>query len=231
MRSKLCALVFCVYQRSLIQIVDRIRVSFSIADLNALNEDPDYGEDKALFDEDGGEMPEDGQSGGAQSKGTITQGRTKGGNFNVTPEDSIAPADRPELVDDESPAGEEDQPSFPARLNITIEKPGSSGAFQVEAIAQDGMIVIENVYFFNQGKYAEAKGPQEEWNSRNLYTGPPYGNLDQDLQVMIEKYLDERGINTALALWVPEYIDFKEQREYISWLSSMLATKFRCVLH
>ena len=37
---------------------------------------------------------------------------------------------------------------------------------------------------------------------------------------MLERYLDERGINTELALWVPEYIDFKEQREYIDWLSS-----------
>lgn len=39
---------------------------------------------------------------------------------------------------------------------------------------------------------------------------------------MLERYLEERGINTALALWVPEYIDFKEQREYLDWLSSKL---------
>ncbi|MCJ1471667.1 hypothetical protein MMC13_000307 [Lambiella insularis] len=201
---------------------EKIKISFSIVDLNALNDDPDqYADDKALFDEEGGEMPEEGQSGGAQSKGTINQGRSKGGNFNVAPEDSIAPADRPELADDESPADEEDEPSFPARLNITIQKPGTSGAFQVEAIAQDGSIVVENVYFYGKSEHAEPKGPQDEFNSRNLYSGPPFGNLDQDLQVLIERYLDERGINTALALWVPEYIDFKEQREYINWLANL----------
>ncbi|MCJ1322286.1 hypothetical protein MMC15_007634 [Xylographa vitiligo] len=201
---------------------ETIRITFSIADLNALNEDPDqYSEDKAMFDEDAGDLPEEGQSGGAQTKGTINMGRTKGGNYNIAPEDSIAPADRPELADDEFPASEDDEPSFPARLNITIQKPNSKGAFQVEATAQDGMIVVENVYYFSDGGLAEAKSPQEEWDSRNLYTGPPYGNLDQDLQVMIEKYLDERGINTALALWVPDYIDYKEQREYLNWLSEV----------
>ena len=81
------------------------------------------------------------------------------------------------------------------------------------------MVVIENVYYFNKAGFAEAKSPQDEWDSRDLYTGPPYGNLDQDLQVLLERFLDERGINTALALWVPEYIDFKEQREYLNWLS------------
>jgi len=44
--------------------------------------------------------------------------------------------------------------------------------------------------------------------------------LDEDLQLLLERYLDERGINTALALFVPDYVDFKEQREYLSWLSS-----------
>jgi hypothetical protein len=26
-----------------------------------------------------------------------------------------------------------------------------------------------------------------------MYTGPPFGNLDEDLQVLLERYLDERG--------------------------------------
>ena len=199
----------------------RIRITFTIADLNSLDQDADpYGEDKALMDEDGGDLPTDGQSGGAQSKGTINQGRSQGGNFNVAPEDSVAPADRPELQDDESPASDEDQePSFPARVNITIEKQGVKGAMQVESIAQDGMIMIENVYYFPKSEFADAKTAEQDWARRLMYTGPPYGNLDQDLQVLLERYLDERGINTALALWVPEYIDFKEQREYLNWLS------------
>lgn len=106
---------------------------------------------------------------------------------------------------------------------MTIEKAGH-GALQVETVAQDGMIVIENVYYFPNAELADAKTADQDWTRRGLYTGPPFGNLDQDLQVMLERYLDERGVNTALALWVPEYIDFKEQREYLTWLASKFFT-------
>ena len=107
-----------------------------------------------------------------------------------------------------------------------IEKAEKPGAVQIETIAQDGEIVVENVYYFNKAELADAKTADLDWSRRNLYTGPPFGNLDEDLQILLEKYLDERGVNTALALWVPEYIDFKEQREYLSWLSSKSRSTF-----
>lgn len=44
---------------------------------------------------------ESAQSGGGNTKGAINQGRTSGGNIKVAPEDSIAPADREELRDEE----------------------------------------------------------------------------------------------------------------------------------
>ena len=202
-----------------------IRVSFSIADLNAMDQDADeYGDDKALYDEDPTDAPESAQSGGANTKGAINAGRTKGGNINIAPEDRIAPADREELMDDESPASDEDpnsEPSFPARVNVMIEKPGQ-GTLQIETMAQDGGIAIDNVYYFKDARLADAKTAELDWKRKNVYAGPPFGNLDEDLQVLLERYLDERGVNTALALWVPEYIDFKEQREYLNWLSSKL---------
>ena len=131
-------------------------------------------------------------------------------------------------MDDESPSGQDpnEEPSFPARVNVMIEKKGQ-GTLQIETTAQDGEIVIDNVYYFKDGSLAEAKTAEADWKRRNLYEGPPFGNLDEDLQVLLERYLDERGVNTALALWVPEYIDFKEQREYLSWLSS----KFPCPVY
>ena len=198
-----------------------IRVSFSIADLNAMDQDPDsdpYNDDQALFDED---SPGNAQSGGANTKGAINTGHTKGGNINIAPEDRVAPADREELMDDESPASEDEntEPSFPSRVNITIEKKGK-GSLQLETTAQDGEIVIENVFYYKKPELAEAKTAEADWKRRGLYEGPPFANLDEDLQVLLERYLDERGVNTALAMWVPEYIDFKEQREYLNWLES-----------
>lgn len=199
----------------------RIRLSFSIADLNALDQDPDqYMEDKAQYDEQEEDLLPDTQSGGAQSKGVINQGKTKGGNFAVQPEDQVGAADEAELVDEESGNDDGSQDaSFPARVYVTISKPGK-GAMQVETTVQDGEIVIEHVNYYSTAELADSKTIEQDWSKRHLYTGPPFGNLDEDLQVLLERYLEERGINTALALWIPEYIDFKEQREYLNWLSS-----------
>ena len=100
-----------------------------------------------------------------------------------------------------------------------IEKAGK-GTLQIEATANDGEVMIENVYYHADAELADAQTAELDWKRRNLYEGPPFANLDEDLQVLLERYLDERGVNTALAVWVPEYIDFKEQREYLGWLSS-----------
>ncbi|KAL8718774.1 MAG: hypothetical protein Q9225_004137 [Loekoesia sp. 1 TL-2023] len=204
---------------------ESIRITFSIDDLNNMNqeEDDQFDTDPALSDEDAADAVETNvQSGGANTKGAINQGRTKGGNFAVAPEDSVAPSDRAEGSYEE-PSGDEegDQgPSFPTRLTVNVEKAGK-GVLQFEAEAQDGEIMIEDVYYYKKPELASAKTAELDWSRRNLYTGPPFNNLDEDLQVLLERYLDERGINTALALWLPEYIDWKEQKEYLTWLSSV----------
>ncbi|KAI4124330.1 MAG: hypothetical protein LQ338_004843 [Usnochroma carphineum] len=205
---------------------ESIRVTFSIADLNNYDQEEDddqFDSDPALTDEEAAEAAETNvQSGGANTKGAINQGRTKGGNFAVAPEDSIAPSDRPEGSYDESASGEEgdQEPSFPAHVFVNVEKPGK-GTLQLEMIAQDGDLTMENICYFQKPELADAKTAELDWSRRNLYTGPPVGNLDEDLQVLLERYVDERGINTALALWIPEYIDWKEQKEYLNWLSNV----------
>ncbi|KAL8755635.1 MAG: hypothetical protein Q9199_003505 [Rusavskia elegans] len=203
---------------------ESIRITFSIADLNNMDQDDadQLGEDPALSDEEAADAAAtNAQSGGGNTKGSINQGRTKGGNFAVAPEDSIAPSDRAEGSYEDPSTGEaEQEPSFPARLNVLITKAGK-GALQLEVMAQDGEVLIENVYYFKKPELADAKTAELDWSRRNLYTGPPFGNLDEDLQILLERYLNERGIDTALALWVPEYIDWKEQREYLTWLSNV----------
>lgn len=189
-------------------------MTFSIADFNTFDQDPES-EDPALYDEDDSAVGMETQSGGANTKGAINQGHTSGGNIRVAPEDSIAPADRPELQDEDGEA----QPSFPARVQVTVTREGK-GALAIECIAQDGEITIDNVYHFPSADLAEAKTAEKDWARRSLYTGPPFGQLDEDLQVLLERFLDERGINTSMALFIPDYIDMKEQKEYISWLGS-----------
>jgi len=205
----------------LLTINPSIKVKFSIADMN-YEQDADEVDDveNVLDDED---LFDDvtPQRGGAQSKGAVNQGRTQDGNINVAPEDGVASADRPELAENEdTAAGEQGQaPAYPATVHVTISKPGK-GAIQIVTNAQDGIIVIENVYYYPKAEIAEAETPETDFARANVYAGPPFQNLDPELQSMLERYLDERGINEQLAAFVPDYVDHKEQREYVQWLES-----------
>lgn len=193
---------------------EKIRITFTTADLNSNVPGEDMAEDAAFDDAD-----MDVQSGGANTKGAINQGRGQDGNIRVAPEDRVAPADREELEEDYDDDGS--QQGFPAHASIRIERPGK-GALAIEATAQDGDFLIEDLYYFPSADLADPPTAEKDWSRRTLYSGPPFNNLDEDLQILLEKYLEERGINTRLALFIPDYIDHKEQKEYIRWLNSRL---------
>lgn len=171
-------------------------------------------DDPAFADED---VEIDGQSGGANTKGSVNQGRTPGGNIKVAPEDNVSAADREELDDEFS---EDEQSSFPARASIVITKDGQKGAMSIDAIAQDSAFQISNVHYYADAAQADPKTAEHEWATRKTYPGPLFGQLDEDLQILLEEYLDERGIDTRMALFIPDYIDYKEQKEYLKWLES-----------
>lgn len=150
------------------------------------------------------------------------QGRGAPGGVAQHPEDRIAPADRE--MDD---LDRDMEPSFPARVNITIEKPGN-GSLLIQTVAQDGLFQIEEVSYFSKPDLAHAQTAEQDWVRQSLYAGPPFENLDEDLQTFLERYLEERGINAELANMIPDYIQVKEQKEYVRWLESKLDD---CHLH
>ncbi|RKF63634.1 Mitochondrial acidic protein MAM33 [Erysiphe neolycopersici] len=116
--------------------------------------------------------------------------------------------------------GEEDDISVPVRLHIVVEKPGK-GALVIDSVIQDSMVMIESCLHYENPEHAYAKTSEQFHERQDLYAGPVFANLDEELQVLFERYLDERGINTALAIFVPEYINMKEQREYARWLKNI----------
>jgi complement component 1 Q subcomponent-binding protein, mitochondrial len=130
------------------------------------------------------------------------------------PEDSIAPADREgEEIDDEADVS----PSFPAQLTISITKPGDK-AIEIRGSAQDGAIEIDSVAYFPKASLLDAQNPKDAAEARSLYAGPTVSELDPELQEMLQHYLEERGIDEELANFLPEYVDYKEQNEYVKWL-------------
>ncbi|KAK4124602.1 mitochondrial glycoprotein [Parathielavia appendiculata] len=174
---------------------EKITVSFSIADLH--NYEPDMMEDdQAMEDElddiETGRSPQD-QRGGA--------------------------ADLANEANEDLEAGA-DEAAVPVRLNVVIEKP-NKGALNVEALAQDGAIVVENLYYYADPKLAHSSDANAVHAAQDTYPGPPFGSLDEDLQILMERYLEERGVTQQLALFAPDYMDYKEQKEYVAWLQNV----------
>ena len=126
-----------------------------------------------------------------------------------------------EAEDEEGLEGvEDDEPAVPCRLNVVVEKDGK-GALNIEAIAQNGQIMVENFYYFKDSKLAHSESADASHAAQDTYPGPPFGSLDEDLQILMERYLEERGVTQAMAVFVPDYLDAKEQREYAAWLKEV----------
>jgi complement component 1 Q subcomponent-binding protein len=130
-----------------------------------------------------------------------------------------------ELQNEESDIKEEDLDEegpaiFPVNCNIVIEKEGK-GALSFDVVCDSGEFLISGILYCEEGIKATSKTVDEAWKRRELYSGPQFGHLDEDLQVLFERYLEERDINTALAMFIPSYIEYKEQRDYIGWLENV----------
>ncbi|KAI7849750.1 mitochondrial glycoprotein [Circinella umbellata] len=125
------------------------------------------------------------------------------------------------LAEGEETVEEDDiAPSFPVRASITVEKDGK-GAVTIDTVAQDGDMAIESVMFYKENKLAIEQSAEADWQRRGLYIGPQFAELDENVQSLFARYLEERGVNAGLATFLPDYVEYKEQKEYIHWLDSM----------
>ncbi|KAK0563301.1 Mitochondrial acidic protein mam33 [Tilletia horrida] len=112
---------------------------------------------------------------------------------------------------------EDEYSNIPIRAAITISKP-SAGAMTLEALVQDGAWVIENISYYNDAKLATDPTAEADWARRGLYIGPQFDTLDIKVQEQFENYLEERGFDAPLALFIVQYAEYKEQNEYRTWL-------------
>lgn len=108
-------------------------------------------------------------------------------------------------------------PAFPVRVSVLVQRP-SKGALKFILTASEGDIMIEHLIQLPQSLSTGNPADLLRNHPENLYTGPPFQQLDEDVQSILEDYLNDRGITTRLATFVPDYIDVKEQKEYLGWL-------------
>jgi len=117
----------------------------------------------------------------------------------------------------------EDQPihSYGIRVGFSVTKSNGPGALIIETVCQEGSFMVDAISFFKDAKVGTEASAEAEWKRRSLYLGPQFDTLDVSVQEEFEKYLQERGINESLAIFIPEYAEYKEQREYVKWLESV----------
>ncbi|KAG9033929.1 Mitochondrial acidic protein mam33 [Tulasnella sp. UAMH 9824] len=150
------------------------------------------------------------------------------GNENIRVVFSIGDLDTPQEVNEYDEEGnpianDEDatsNPVFAIRCSITITKP-DGGALSIDAVAEDGSFAVDNVSYYADAKLAGELSAEADWKRRGLYIGPQFDHLDVGVQESFEKYLDERDIGPALAGFIPEFAEWKEQKEYTKWLEQV----------
>lgn len=93
-------------------------------------------------------------------------------------------------------------------------------------------MVVDNISFYKDSRLATDLTSEADWKRRGLYIGPQvtsaltgvcsccdlttlspqFDHLDTNVQEEFERFLDERGVGGDLALFVPEYSEYKEQK-------------------
>ncbi|GAA5963661.1 hypothetical protein JCM3765_003536 [Sporobolomyces pararoseus] len=137
--------------------------------------------------------------------------------------DIDAESDMAELASEEESAGADAE--VPAdelgpvavETQIVVSKP-SGGALTIDAVAEAGSFLINNIAFYPEADVALGMKAEDDWKRQGLYMGPAFDNLDEGVQSEFENFLEERGVNSALALIIPDLAEWKEQKEYVSWL-------------
>lgn len=129
------------------------------------------------------------------------------------------PEDEPEYEQEEG-ENAEDQPlhSYPTRASFSITKANVKGSINIDTMCQEGAFVIDNMSYYPDAQLGTELTAEADWKRRGLYIGPQFDTLDVSVQEEIEKWVQERGINDSLAMFIPEYSEFKEQKEYVRWL-------------
>ncbi|EJD51129.1 mitochondrial glyco protein [Auricularia subglabra TFB-10046 SS5] len=140
--------------------------------------------------------------------------------FSVSDVDQSPDEDFP--TEEEDGEINEDQPySYPIRCSITISKAANPGALVIDALAQDGAFLADSIAYYADASVANSDGAEADWKRRGLYFGPQFEQLDVAVQEEFERFLSERGIDESLALFIPDFAEFKEQKEYVSWLENV----------
>ncbi|XP_052183825.1 uncharacterized protein At2g39795, mitochondrial-like isoform X2 [Diospyros lotus] len=106
----------------------------------------------------------------------------------------------------------EDDVKLHITLIVSIFKGKGEHALEFVCSAWPDCIEIQKV--FTRGHHHNRMAPLP-------YTGPPFKELDDELQDSLYGFLEARGINDGLAAFLHEYMKNKDKAEFIRWMGTV----------
>lgn len=92
---------------------------------------------------------------------------------------------------------------------------------EMELSVENDEFFIDNVNFSKDSKLITNQDAESEMKLSHSYTGPTFSELDEELQGSFHEFLQERGFTKQFAQFIPSYVEFKEQNEYVRWLDNL----------
>jgi complement component 1 Q subcomponent-binding protein len=120
--------------------------------------------------------------------------------------DTINEEEEEEETDDELPG---------IRFKVHISSKKDNQGLEFDCLASSH-VTVESMSFLN-----DINDANNEENSKR-YLGPDFIDLEPDLQEQFYEFLAQHHIDDDLARFIVEYADFKEQKEYLSFLEQTL---------
>ena len=111
-----------------------------------------------------------------------------------------------EVVYDENEEYQDEEPILPLRFTVTVSKAGKK-------------MVLECMSELGQAKVVGVSTASSDSAEENMYQGPDFFELAEDLQESFAIYLDEEcAVTSDVATFVAMYADYKEQMQYVQFL-------------
>mmetsp|Transcript_48149 Transcript_48149/g.111856 ORF Transcript_48149/g.111856 Transcript_48149/m.111856 type:complete len:240 (-) Transcript_48149:77-796(-) len=129
--------------------------------------------------------------------------------FNVQ---DIVGGDEEDEFADETAEQDEDEEVEPSAsgINFEIDITKGKNTLQITCLANEGLEVLSVAHI---NKEVDIEG--------EVYGGPEFRNLSEELQSAFYEYLADRKIDDDLGFFVLAYSAHKEQLEYVNWLKQV----------
>jgi hypothetical protein len=167
-------------------------------------------EKKVFFKNSGFEFIESSTSSRMELKKTV-------GEFHVS---LVYNARAPMPQDEESQKQQSEENQEPTNLTdctVIIQKIGKSSGFLVDAMVVDGQFNVNHIYISDNVQEFHTKLVSGKTDP-DVYQGPEFSTLDENLQTSFQDFLEELGINDETAAFVEVTAIDKDQSLYINWL-------------